>query len=375
MNKCKIGLLIGAILIGILSVNACAQGGGGYTISGRIKGIGNTKVFLTNKPYTFTSAFKVIIYDSCFSKDDYFVFSGKLDDLKFLSIEVPSVSKSRFSFIGENKDIKIESQKDAIHAGKIVGSPQTTYYNYYLDSIYRPTKRNDNRIIDSLAALKDSAKSMELVNAYERMINRRNEAILYQLISEHPDSYGLLSEFNEISTFIPKDTAQKYYSVFSKKLRQTELGKRLNYELFAYDNLIKIGKKIPDFSLPDTVQRLQGLSAFKGKYVLLDFWASWCGPCLEELPHLKNIYNQYQTKGFEIVGISLDTQKKSWIESIKRNDILWTNLSDLKGRAGKVAQLLKIDAIPMKFLVGPDSKLLLINPTLADIEGFLSTLP
>ena len=346
-----------------------------YRISGRIKGIGNVKVLLTNKPYAFTSAFKVETYDSGYSKDDYFSFSGKLDEITFLSIEVPSVSKSRLSFIGENRKIQIDGQKDAIYAAKIVGSPQTYYYNYYLDSIYRPAARIENRIIDSLRTLRDSIKSKELVSSYLTMFNRKDEAVLYRQIIEHPDNYGLLSEFNGISIFIPRDTAQKYYLKFSNELKQSKKGKQLHYTLFEYDNLIQKGKKMPNFVLKDTAQQLKSLSDFKGKYVLLDFWASWCGPCLEELPALKKMYGRYHAKGLEIAGISLDTDRKAWITAIKENNMPWNNLSDLKGRSGKVTQLLQVDAIPARFLIGPDGKLLMLNSPLADIDQFLSQLP
>ncbi|MBV8252337.1 MAG: AhpC/TSA family protein [Chitinophaga sp.] len=353
--------------------NLCAQGNQ-YKISGRIAGIGNTKVYLSNKPYGFGSAFRVEVYDSCMSKDDYFTFSGKLEEVKFLSIEVPAVSDTRLSFIGENKNIQIDGQKDSLYAAKVIGSPQTDYYNYYLDSIHRPTVRRINKVLDSIGSLKDTAASRALTSSFLTKANRQSEAVLFGEIIKHPGSYGLLSELNGISTFIPRDTARKYYQKFSAELKRGTKGKELYYTLFVYDDLIRQGKRLPDFSLSDTVQRLSSLSNFKGKYVLLDFWASWCGPCVAELPALKKIYAEYKAKGFEIVGISLDTNRKLWLGAIKEHNLTWPNFSDLKGRAGKVAELLQVDAIPMRFIIGPDGKILMINPPVAEVEQFLSQL-
>lgn len=375
MTKCRVTMCQLFLAVGFFFLAQIANAQGGkYTISGRIKGVGNTKVLLTNKPRGFGSAFKTEIFDSCYSRNDYFSFSGKLDEPKFLSIEIPSINADWVSFIGENADIRIDGNKDSIYYAQISGSRQTDIYLHYINDIYYAAHRNDRRILDSLSGLKDTIKSKELVSAYRSNINRRDEAVLFRQIVEHPDNYGLLYELAGISIFIPKDTAQKYYLKFSNKLRQGTLGKRLQYELFEYANVIQKGKRLPDFSMADTAQRKRSLSAFRGKYVLLDFWASWCGPCLDELPELKKIDSLYHSKGLEIVGISLDTDKRLWKEAIKENNMKWTNLSDLKGSNNKAGQLLRVNAIPARFLIDPNGNLLTINSPLSEVEELLSGL-
>ncbi|TWF39955.1 peroxiredoxin [Chitinophaga polysaccharea] len=345
---------------------------GRYKISGKITGIGDAKVLLMNKPRGIGSAFKKEIYDSCYSTNDCFSFSGELNEIKFLSIEVPFVDRSWLTFIGENKDIRIDGDKNAIHDAKVSGSPQTDVYHHYIYDISHPAHINDEKVLDSLAALKDSGRSEKLISEYRTMSNRRDEADLFNQIVEHPDNYGLLYELWGVSTFIPRDSVQKYYSKFSNEIKRTSLGKVLYYSVFEYDKIIQKGKKMPDFSMPDTTQCMRSISDFRGKYVLLDFWASWCGPCLAELPALKKIDSLYRKKGLEIVGISLDTEKTLWKDAIKENNINWTNLSDLKGGNNKGAQLLRVFGIPARFLLDPKGNLLILNSPLAEVEELLS---
>ncbi len=119
-------------------------------------------------------------------------------------------------------------------------------------------------------------------------------------------------------------------------------------------NNVQIGTKAKNFTQPSVVGKPIGLSEYSGKYVLLDFWASWCGPCRKEHPKFVEVYKEMKSKGFEIVSISLDTDKEAWSAAIQKDKMDWTNLSDLIGQQNTVALLYGVQTIPANFLINPD---------------------
>jgi peroxiredoxin len=135
---------------------------------------------------------------------------------------------------------------------------------------------------------------------------------------------------------------------------------------------VSIGHKAPDF----TVQGIDGkqikLADYKGKYVMLDFWASWCGPCRQENPNVVKQYNAYKDKGFNILGISLDTEKKDWQKAINDDQLVWSHASDLQRFEGPTERLYRIEAIPSNFIIDPQGNIVAKNITGADLEEFLN---
>ena len=121
------------------------------------------------------------------------------------------------------------------------------------------------------------------------------------------------------------------------------------------------GKPAPEISLPDTEGKLTTLSSFRGKYVLVDFWASWCGPCRQENPNVVKAYNQYKDKNFTVLGVSLDRAKQPWLKAIKDDQLNWKHISDLKYWESAVVPVYRIEGIPYNVLVDPGGNVVATN--------------
>lgn len=181
-----------------------------------------------------------------------------------------------------------------------------------------------------------------------------------EFIKNNPGSYVSLSMLRDRSVMINLASFEPLYNNLSPALKQTADGKRMAEKL-AIAKRLQPGQPFINFTLNDTEDKPQTLEAHKGKYILLDFWASWCGPCRAENPHVLKAYQQFKNKNFDVVAVSLDVKKDAWVKAIKEDNMPWTQLSDLKGFKSPVVLEYGIEAIPQNFLLDPQGRIIAQN--------------
>jgi peroxiredoxin len=258
-------------------------------------------------------------------------------------------------------------------------------------SILAPGERpNQTGAVNKADSLMNERARMERI-ANEDRNNRLEVRKMLQMkyIESHPDSYFSLVALKEIAgVYMNPAEIEPLFLKLSDRLRQTpsgvafaariqaektnptprvdigaEIRKALAKSKEGPASKFKTGEEAPDFSLFSSENKTIKLSDFKGKYVLIDFWASWCVPCRKENPNVVEAYKKYRKKGFEVLGVSLErpTDRGKWLEAIKKDKLQWTQVSDLQLFDSPVVKQYGIQAIPQNYLVDPQGKIVAVN--------------
>lgn len=221
-------------------------------------------------------------------------------------------------------------------------------------------------------------KRQQLVDQISPKYNEAIDALNAAILKFALDNSSSLASFYAISLVNTTGNEQgliKYAEAVSEDLKKNTAIKSF-VEKVNKLKTVQVGQKAPDFSIQGLDGNTIALKDFQGKYVLIDFWASWCAPCREENPNVVKAYNQFKDRNFTILGISLDKDKKAWQQAIAQDGLTWTHASELADFEGKTVRLYQVDAIPNSYLIGPDGTILAHNLRGEELMSFLNkTLP
>jgi len=354
----------------------------GFTIHGKIGSLdAPAKVYLSYS----NEGIKVV--DSAFLHSGQFNFKGKLASPTeaHLVIEQNNVLRPKFagqdelSFFIENSDIKVTAKDSMAYA--VVKGSLTNDDNNALQALQQPYRK----IADSIklvynAWTPEQRKDTTLTKSLGPIIHSTQagyDSVNRAFIATHPKSYISLLTFQEVElgyNFNP-DTAAAKFARFPINLRESATGKKMA-AIIVKGERTNIGVIAMDFTQDDTTGKAVKLSDFRGHYVLVDFWASWCKPCRAENPNLLKAYNRYKGKNFTILGVSLDDEKtkRAWLGAVAQDGLPWTQVSELKGFQSTAAVLYGVSAIPTNFLMDPNGKIIARNLRGEDLEKKLSEL-
>jgi peroxiredoxin len=270
-------------------------------------------------------------------KNGIFSFKGKMERPDF-KIILFNRQQPYITVFLDNSNVTIKGDKAAIDKSKITGSPSHTAFEDFNTSLepYQAVFAPDGVYDDSM-----HAKAMSL---------------LQDFVSSHRDSYITplaVIRYNQIAEDVLK--TEVLYNMLDPKIKATAMGQYIAQQV-TEGKINGNGTILPDFSQPDTSGKSVSLSSLRGNYVLVDFWASWCGPCRQENPNLVAAFNKYKNKKFTVLGVSLDKAKEAWLDAIRMDGLAWTHISDLQGWQNAVAQQFQIFNIPQNFLLDPEGK-------------------
>jgi len=256
----------------------------------------------------------------------------------------------------DNSLVTINAKKDELESAIIKGSASQNDFAKFM-GIYKPYEKLFTGEPVTDATVKNNAEQ-----AFAKFIQENKESYITPLaIYRHyqlTESDSLMEvEFNSLGV-MPKNSP--IGGIIAKQIADSKKN--------------PIGKPLADFSQADTSGTQVTLSSLRGKYVLVDFWASWCRPCRMENPNVVNVYTRFKDKNFTVLGVSLDQAKPAWLDAIKMDGLTWTHVSDLKGWGNEVAHQFEIQSIPQNFLLDPQGNVIAKNLRGPALESKLASL-
>jgi peroxiredoxin len=314
----------------------------GYEVTGKIEG-SDGEMFILQRLVNG----RPVSVDSARSVKGVFVLNkGSVEFPEMVNLLVPEKKQNVMFFI-ENTRIQVEGSIDSLQMARITGS------------------RTHDELMEYRASLRPmDEKRVRLTNEFQAasaaLMNEVKETQI-SFIREHPGSFTVPQLLRSLYDDITAEGVGEIISRMDSAVKTTPMMKEVISKMNA-DLAVSVGRKAPDFTLNDLNNVPLTLSSLKGhKLLLLDFWAAWCKPCRVENPNIVRIFREFHSRGFDILGISLDRKKEDWKNAIMADRLTWKHVSDLKYFSGPVAKLYNVTTIPASFLLDENGVIIAKN--------------
>lgn len=344
----------------------------GYLIEGNAPGIYNG---IRSYIMTTDDRGRQRAIDTAIVMNEKFVFEGQTDNPDQYVLTIDNVQRS-LPFLLTNETMTIDINKSDITKSEIKGSQANADYNRFNKGL--EVLISDLRSISNERRVAIRNKDTALAKSLEDKLREDQVKVVdygFEFIKDNPESLTALVILGQ-QLGAKNINAEKLLNTFNglgEDLKTTKKGRSLNAAIQTLINTKKkeealaIGKMAPTFEAPSPEGNTVSLGDIKGKVTIIDFWAAWCGPCRRENPNVVRIYEKYHDKGLEIIGVSLDGErrqqnpKKAWTDAIEKDGLKWHQVSNLKYFNDPVAKLYNIEAIPATFILDEEGKIVAKN--------------
>ena len=345
----KITLIVAAAL----TTFACNQlKDNEFIINGDANGVENgKKVFVEIQTETGSLA-----KDTAIVTDGKFELKGFTEgiDLGFIRIENEQIN---LPLILEEGKIEINIVKDSLHKSTLGGTPNNDKFQKFntesraISEKVAKFEKDNGPEMQKAQMSNDTVTINKLLKEYKKFQNEMND-YSKKFIKENPDAYlsVLLLENFLMRQYLTPEEIKSYFEGLDKDVKETKSGKKIKTALDSMTAIV-IGKPAPNFSAPSPEGKTISLKESLGKVTIIDFWASWCGPCRAENPNVVALYNEFHPQGLNIIGVSLDKDAAKWKEAIAKDGLIWPHVSNLKFWEDPIAKQYNVQSIPATFIL------------------------
>lgn len=336
------------ILLLVVAVAAACAREPKFTITGTIDGAGTDTVILQKR---IPGGYQVL--DSAVIENGTFKMEGVVDYPQMVNLGIKG-KRGGLNFYIENSEIAVHGHADSLYMGSVSGSATQAEYDSY-KALLDETNSEMTKIYENYRKARMDGNE-ELATSLEKeleALDTKQGEIKKEFIANNPASYVSPAVLSELAYYLEVDEMESLLGKLDTTLNKVQTVVTMKDRLVQL-KAVAVGQKAPDFTLNDPDGNPISLSSKLGgqtKLLLVDFWAAWCGPCRQENPNVVKVWKEYNKKGFDVFGVSLDRSKEDWLKAIKDDNLTWTHVSDLKYWDCAPAKLYAVNAIPSNFLL------------------------
>ena len=322
---------------------------GTFSLTGKISGLdsGFLELMYPLGDANHTDTLKI-------TKGGNFSFETKLPEPLQMMVRIPNTRGSELVFFADPGKLSINGSKDSLWAADVKGGATQTLFKE-VEVGFKGIMGKGEALYQQYQQANQAGDTGQMKRLEGQFVEIQNNARKYANDFAFKNRGTILAAYLGLAYLGEEGNEaelKKLYDTLSPAVRKSFFGKKIN-EVVTAVGRTKVGAVAPDFTQPDVNGNPIALTSLRGKYVLVDFWASWCKPCREENPNVVKAYNMYKNKNFTILGVSLDQDKAAWQKAIASDGLTWTQVGDMKYWQNDAARLYNIQSIPANMLIDP----------------------